>query len=158
MEWAFSAPLTLRDRLGGSLDAAAIASMDPDELAAAFKGPPALHRFPGSMAKRSQDLCRHLVDEYGGDASKVWSDAATGAELFARLRALPGYGAEKAKIFSAVLAKRIGVRPEGWEQVAGPFADSTPRSVADIDSAAALAQVREFKRAMKAKGKGKDAT
>jgi uncharacterized HhH-GPD family protein len=158
MEWAFSAPLTLRDRLGGSLDATAIASMDPEELAAAFKGPPALHRFPGSMAKRTQDLCRHLVDAYGGDAAKVWKDAATGAELFARLRALPGYGAEKAKIFTAVLAKRMGVRPEGWEQVAGPFADATPRSVADIDSAAALVQVREFKRAMKAKGKGKDAT
>lgn len=155
MEWAFSSPKKLHDRLGGRLDAAVIAGMPLDELEAVFKGPPALHRYPGSMAKRTQQLCVHLVEEHGGDAAAVWSDAPSGAALFARLRALPGFGGEKAKIFLALLAKRLGVRPDGWEELAGPFADATPRSVADIDSPEALQRVREFKKAMKAKGKGK---
>jgi uncharacterized HhH-GPD family protein len=156
MEWAFASPLKLQDRLGGRLDAAAIASMPLDDLEAVFKGPPALHRFPGSMAKRTQQLCQHLVDEHGGDAAAVWNGAATGAELFERVRALPGYGDEKAKIFVALLAKRFGVRPDGWEEPARPFSDATHRSVADIDSPEALAEVRTFKKAMKAQGKGKD--
>jgi uncharacterized HhH-GPD family protein len=155
MEWAFRAPHRLRERLGGRLDAATIASTDPDELLAAFKGPPALHRFPGSMAKRTQEMSRHLVERYDGDASALWRDAATGDELLARLRALPGFGEEKARIFTALLAKRFGVRPEGWEAAAGPFADATPRSVADIDSAESLERVRTWKRAQKAKGKSK---
>lgn len=155
MEWAFSSPKKLRDRLGGRLDAAVIAGMPLDELEALFKGPPALHRYPGSMAKRTQQLCVHLVEEHGGDAGAVWGDAPSGAALFARLRALPGFGGEKAKIFLALLAKRLGVRPEGWEELANPFADAEPRSVADVDSPEALQRVREFKKAMKAKGKGK---
>jgi uncharacterized HhH-GPD family protein len=155
MEWAFIGPHRLRERMGGKLDAATIASMPLDELEKVFKGPPALHRFPGSMAKRTQQLCQHLVEHYRGDAAAVWRDAATGEELFARLRALPGFGDEKAKIFTALLAKRLGVRPPGWEKAAGPFADDTPRSVADIDSAETLEQVRLWKRAMKAKGKTK---
>jgi uncharacterized HhH-GPD family protein len=155
MEWAFAAPLTLRERLGGQLDAAAIAAMPLEELEAIFKGPPALHRFPGSMAKRTQQLCQHLVDDYGSDAAAIWTGADTGAELLARLQALPGYGTEKAKIFTAVLAKRFGVRPPGWEEQARPFSDATHRTVADIDSPEALREVRAFKKAMKARGKGK---
>jgi uncharacterized HhH-GPD family protein len=155
MEWAFLSPYRLRERLGGSLDAGAIAAMDPAELEAAFKGPPALHRFPGSMAKRAQDLSRHLVEHHGGDAARIWADAYDAADLYARIRALPGYGDEKAKIFLALLAKRFDRAPAGWEEYAGPFADATPRSVADIDSPDALQRVREFKKAQKAKGKGK---
>jgi uncharacterized HhH-GPD family protein len=154
MEWAFVGPHRLRERLG-TLDATAIAAMDPDKLAAMAKGPPAIHRFPGSMAKRIQECCRHLVDHYDGRAEAVWETAATGDELVAHLRALPGYGAEKAKIFTALLAKRFGVRPTGWEEVSAPFSDDTPRSVADIDSPETLAKVREWKKMMKAKGKTK---
>jgi uncharacterized HhH-GPD family protein len=155
MEWAFIGPYRLQERLGGQLDAAAIASMDPDAFAALAKGPPAVHRFPGSMGKRVQDCCRVIVDEYGGDAARVWEDAASGADLYARLRKLPGYGDDKARIFIALLAKRFGVRPDGWEEASAPFSDSTPRSVADIDSPETLAKVREWKKAMKAQGKTK---
>ncbi|RMH75917.1 MAG: Fe-S cluster assembly protein HesB, partial [Actinomyces sp.] len=116
---------------------------------------PALHRFPASMAKRIQDLCRHLVDVHDGDAAAVWRDVRSGAELLDRLRDLPGYGDEKARIFVAILAKRFGVRPPGWEEAAGPFADDTPRSVADIDSPEALARVRDWKKAQKARGRSK---
>ena len=156
MEWAFASPLKLKDRLGGALDASAIAAMPLEELESMFKGPPALHRFPGSMAKRTQQLCQQLVDDYGGRAEAVWSGVATGAELYERLHALPGYGGEKAKIFMALLAKRFGIRPEGWEEAARPFSDATHRSVADVDSAESLLEVRAFKKLMKAKGKGKD--
>lgn len=156
MEWAFASPLKLKERVGGALDAAAIAATPLDELEAAFKGPPALHRYPGSMAKRTQQLCQHLVDNHDGHAAAVWEGAATGAELFSRVRALPGYGGEKAKIFTALLAKRFGVRPPGWEEVSGPFSDATHRSVADVDSTDALQEVRAFKKLMKAQGKGKD--
>jgi uncharacterized HhH-GPD family protein len=154
MEWAFKGPHTLAQRLGG-LDAGAIAAMPPDDLIEVFKQKPALHRFPGSMAKRTHDLCRALVDDYGGDAAAVWRDAPTGDELYARLRALPGFGEQKAKIFLALLAKRLGVTPPGWEQAAAPYSDSTPRSVADIDSAETLARVRDWKRSQKARGKTK---
>jgi uncharacterized HhH-GPD family protein len=156
MEWAFSSPLRLRERLGGQLDAATIAAMPLDELEAVFKGPPALHRYPGSMAKRTQQLCQHLVDQHDGDAARVWAGVATGDELFTRVRALPGYGGEKAKIFTALLAKRFGVQPPGWEDVSRPFSDATHRSVADVSSPEALIEVRAFKKAMKAQGKGKD--
>jgi uncharacterized HhH-GPD family protein len=156
MEWAFGSPLTLKQRLGGALDASAIAAMPLEDLEVAFKGPPALHRYPGSMAKRTQQLCQHLVDEHGGSAEAVWAGVTSGPELYARLHAMPGYGGEKAKIFMAVLAKRFGIRPEGWEELARPFSDETHRSVADVDSAEALLEVRAFKKVMKAKGKGKD--
>jgi uncharacterized HhH-GPD family protein len=155
MEWAFGAPLRLKERLGGRLDAAEIAAMDPVKVEEVFKGPPALHRFPGSMGKRTQALCQHLVDRYRGDAAAVWTGVDDGAELLRRVRALPGYGAEKAKIFTALLAKRFGVRPAGWEQATAPFSDEEPRSVADIDSAETLQRVRSWKKAMKAQGKGK---
>lgn len=155
MEWAFKGPALLKQRLGGKLDADDIAAMDPDELVAVFVQKPALHRFPASMARRAHDLCVVISKDYDGHAEKVWTDAKTGDELFKRLRALPGYGDEKSKIFVAILAKRMNVRPDGWEQVAGPFADPTPRSVADIDSPAALEKVRQWKKMMKAKGKSK---
>ena len=154
MEWAFLGPWLLHQRLG-KLDAAAIAAMDPDEFLVVAKGPRAIHRFPGSMAKRVQQLCAHLVEHYGGDAEAVWRDVPTGDELFARLKALPGYGDEKAMIFTALLAKRVGVTPKGWEETAGPFADDEPRSVADVDSPESFAQVRAWKQAKRKAGKSK---
>lgn len=155
MEWAFASPWKLRERLGGRLDAAEIASYDPDAFLAVFKGPPALHRFPGSMAKRVQALCAHVVEHHDGDASNIWRGTKTGDELFARVRALPGYGEEKSLIFVALLAKRLGVRPKGWQQAATPFSDDTPRSVADIDSPESFARVRAWKQEQRAKGKTK---
>jgi uncharacterized HhH-GPD family protein len=155
MEWAFSGPLRLRDKLGGRLDAAEIAALDPATLETMFKGPPALHRYPGSMAKRTQALSQYLVDNYGGDAAAVWTGVDDGAELLRRVRALPGFGADKSKIFTAMLAKRFGVRPPGWEQATAPFSDDQPRSVADIDSPETLQRVRSWKKAMKAQGKTK---
>jgi uncharacterized HhH-GPD family protein len=154
MEWAFAGPLRLRGRLT-SFDAATIAAYDPAELQAAFKGPPAVHRFPGSMATRVQALCQVLVDEYGGDAGALWADPASGQELLARVEALPGFGVEKSKIFTALLAKRFGVRPEGWEQATAPFSDEQPRSVADIGSAEELQQVRAWKKMMRQAGRSK---
>lgn len=156
MEWAFGSPLKLKERLGGQLDASVIAALPLEELEAMFKGPPALHRYPGSMAKRTQQVCQHLVDHYGGRAEAVWTGVDSGAELYDRLHALPGFGGEKAKIFMALLAKRFGVRPAGWEEPARPFSDSTHRSIADVDSAESLLEVRAFKKMMKAMGKGKD--
>jgi len=155
MEWAFAGPLKLRDRMGGRLDAAEIAAAEPDRLEAVFRGPPALHRFPGSMAKRTQALCQHLVEAYGGEATAVWTGATDGRDLVRRVEGLPGFGAEKAKIFSALLAKRFGVRPPGWQEATEPFSDDQPRSVADIDSAESLARVRQWKKAMKAAGRAK---
>jgi len=154
MEWAFKGPSTLRDRLGG-LDATKIAAMPPEELEAVFREKPALHRYPGSMAKRTHALCVHLVDEYDGDAAKLWTGVDDPQVLFDRIRALPGYGEEKAKIFLAILGKRLKVAPKGWEVCAVPFSDSEPRSVADIDSPENLQRVRAWKQAQKAKGKTK---
>ncbi|MDP8977506.1 MAG: Fe-S cluster assembly protein HesB [Actinomycetota bacterium] len=153
MEWAFRGPLRLRERLG-VLDATGIAALSPGELETAFRQPPALHRFPAAMARRTQALCRHLIEHYDGHAARVWSDVDDAWALLGRLRALPGYGDEKARIFLAVLAKRLGVRPAGWEEAAGRFSDDVPRSVADVDSPEAL-QRRAFKRAQRATGKGK---
>ncbi|MDQ4069290.1 MAG: Fe-S cluster assembly protein HesB [Actinomycetota bacterium] len=153
MERAFHSPYDLKQRLGGRLDAADIAAMDAEALTAAFRGPPALHRYPGSMAARAQELCRVLVERYGGKADRVWKKAETGQELFANLRALPGFGEQKARIFTALLAKRMGVAPPGWEEAAGPYAEMGHRSVADIDGPAALAAVREHKKAVKAAAK-----
>jgi uncharacterized HhH-GPD family protein len=154
MEWAFRGPATLRERLG-QLDPRAIAAMPVDDLETTFRAKPALHRYPGSMGKRTHALAVRVVDEYDGDAAAIWTTATDPAELLARLRALPGYGEEKAKIFLAILGKRLRVAPKGWEQAAAPFSDTEPRSVADIDSPEALQRVRAFKQAKKAKGKGK---
>jgi uncharacterized HhH-GPD family protein len=155
MEWAFKGPYTLRERMGGDLDATTLAAMSPEEVEELFKQKPALHRFPGSMGKRTHALAVVIAEDYGGDAGRVWKSAKDGADLYDRLRALPGYGDEKAKIFMAILAKRLGVKKKGWEEVAAPFSDDTPRSVADIDSREAFDRVRAFKKEMKAKGKDK---
>ena len=156
MEWAFGAPPKLKERLGGEIDAAHIASMPVEELELVFKGPPALHRFPGSMAKRTHQVCQHLVEHHGGRAEDLWEGAADAQDLFRRLTALPGYGKEKAKIFMAMLAKRFGIQPTGWEEVAAPFSDAERRSIADVESPETLLQVRAWKKAMKAQGKSKD--
>jgi uncharacterized HhH-GPD family protein len=145
MEAAFRAPLLLQERLGGRLDAAAIAATAPEELEAVFRQRPALHRFPASMAKRTQALCRHLVDHHGGRAEQVWAGVASGRELLARVQALPGYGADKARIFVGVLGKRLGVCPPGWEEVAADWA-----SIADVDTFERVGEIREKKRAAKA--------
>ena len=154
MEWAFGGPHKLKQRLG-ELDAKAIADIDVDDLEHTFKEKPALHRFPGSMARRTHEMCRHLVEHHGGDVTALWADGAPAGEVLARIKAMPGYGDEKSRIFLALLAKRFGIRPEGWEETAAPFSDGEHRSVADVDSPEALEKVRRFKKAMKAKGKGK---
>jgi len=157
MEKAFHSPYELKERLGGQLDAEKIAAMDPDELRALFVERPALHRFPASMADRTLDLNKALVEEYDGRAEQVWETANNGAELFANLKALPGFGDQKAKIFIALLGKRMGVQPEGWEDAAGHYAEHGCYSVADVDGPDSLAKVREYKRAAKAKAKAKAA-
>lgn len=154
MERAFFAPFELSRRLGGELDAARLARTDPEELAAIFASKPALHRFPAAMAQRVQALCSHIVARYGGDAAAVWNDAPDGATLLERVRALPGFGDEKARIFVALLGKRLGVRPPGWEAAAGRFGEpGVYASVADIDGPEALERVREHKRALKVAAK-----
>ncbi|MBV8235120.1 MAG: Fe-S cluster assembly protein HesB, partial [Acidimicrobiia bacterium] len=155
MEKAFRSPYELKERLGGRLDAAEMAAMDPDKLGAVFAERPALHRFPGSMAGRTLELCKALVEDYDGRAERVWETAGDGAELFGRLKALPGFGDQKAKIFIALLAKRMGVQPPGWQGAAGFYAEHGCYSVADVDGPDTLAKVREYKRAAKAEAKAK---
>jgi uncharacterized HhH-GPD family protein len=149
MEKAFAGPAVLRQRLG-HLDALKIAAMGEDELLAVCLERPAIHRFPAAMGRRLHELCAVLADEYDGNGANVWDGVDDAEELFRRLRALPGYGEEKSRIFVAILAKRHGVRPAGWERAAGKFADDEPRSVADITDPTSLAKVREWKRAQKA--------
>lgn len=154
MEWAFQGPNTLRERLG-HLDPAKIAAMDEDEFVSICREKPAIHRFPGSMGKRVHQVCTALVDDYDGDAANIWTDVDDGAQLYRRLKALPGYGDEKSKIFVAILAKTQGVEPAGWQAAAGKFGDDEPRSVADIHDEVSLAKVREWKKAQKAAKKDK---
>jgi uncharacterized HhH-GPD family protein len=146
MEWAFSAPNLLRARLDGMLDATAIAAMEPEALQEIFRAKPALHRYPGSMAKRTHALCTFLVQEYDGRAEAVWEGVKTGDELLARVKALPGYGNDKARIFVGVLGKRLGVRPKGWETAAADWP-----SIADVDRFERVGEIREQKRATKAR-------
>jgi uncharacterized HhH-GPD family protein len=154
LEWAFKGPKNLADRLGRDLDAADLAARDPEELAKVFATPPALHRFPGSMAGRVQQLCQAIVDEYGGDPAAIWTGAASGAELLKRIEALPGFGKQKAKIFLALLGKQLEVRPKGWREAAGDFgAAGSYKSVADITDSKSLGKVRDFKKQMKAQAK-----
>jgi uncharacterized HhH-GPD family protein len=154
MEKAFTSPEVLRERLGGVLDARTIASYDPDKLEEIFREPPALHRFPAAMARRVQELARVLVERYDGDASAVWDGARDGEELVARVSDLPGFGAQKAKIFTALLGKQFGVRPKGWREAAGDYgAEGALRSVADVVDAASLTAVRAFKKQAKAAAK-----
>jgi uncharacterized HhH-GPD family protein len=154
LEWAFTGPLTLTQRLGRDLDASDLAARDPEELAKVFATPPALHRFPASNAGRVQELARIIVEKYGGDPAAIWSTATSGDELIKRIEALPGFGKQKAKIFVALLGKQLGVQPPGWRDVAGEFGvDGSRKSVADITDAGTLGEVREYKKAMKAKAK-----
>ncbi|MFS0865765.1 HhH-GPD-type base excision DNA repair protein [Microbacterium sp. 179-B 1A2 NHS] len=153
METAFAGPLKIRERTGG-LDAAEIAGADPERFAAMFGQTPAVHRFPGSMAARVQSLCGALVDEWGGDASALWTrDDPDGPTVLKRLKALPGFGDQKARIFLALLGKQYGFTGAGWRDAAGAYGDGSFRSVADIVSPESLAKVREFKRAAKAAAK-----
>jgi|SRR5579864_1986842 len=147
MEKAFAGPYELKKRLG-DLDARKIAAMDPEALDRVFRERPALHRFPGSMARRVQAMCAAIVTDYGGDAEAVWRDASTGDELAARIKKLPGFGDMKAKILISVLAKKFDVKPRGWEKHA-----ATWHSVADVDSEDSMAHAREVKREMKARAK-----
>lgn len=149
MEWAFTGPLTLQQRLG-HLDPRRIAAMDVDEFVAVCCAKPAIHRYPAAMARRIHELCGVLTAHYRGSAARLWTTATDAGELYDRLRALPGFGEEKVQIFIALLAKRFDVRPTGWEHAAGVFADDQPRTVADIHDAASLATVREWKRSAKA--------
>ena len=154
MEKAFTSPEVLRERLGGQLDAHTIAGYDADAFEALFRQVPALHRFPAAMAKRVQELGRILVDRFDGDASAVWAGAATGAELVERVAALPGFGAQKARIFTALLGKQFGVQPPGWREAAGDYGrDGSLRSVADVVDADSLKAVRANKQEMKAAAK-----
>ncbi len=155
MEHAFWAPSELAARLGvAELDAAAIASHDPDDLIAIFAKPRALHRYPKSMGARVQTLCAAIVAQYDGDVTRIWSDATDGKQLYDRLVALPGFGAQKAKIFTALLGKQRGVTPPGWREAAGDYGrEGVHMSVADVVDAGSLAKVREFKQAAKAAAK-----
>ncbi|NWF31243.1 Fe-S cluster assembly protein HesB [Streptomyces sp. PKU-EA00015] len=157
MEWAFTGPFTIAQRLGADdLDAAQIAAYDPDAFGELLRQKPAVHRYPASMAKRVQELCQFLVDEYDGDASAVWRDVGGGAELLARLKALPGYGEQKAQIFLALLGKQYGITPEGWREAAGAYGEKDSyRSAADITGPESLARVRAYKQEKKAAAKAK---
>ena len=151
LEKAFSSPRVLVQRLGHEPTAEELAGYGPEALASIFSERPALHRYPRAMAARVQDLARIIADRYDGDAARVWADAATGEELFARVSELPGFGAYKAQILIALLGKQFGVRPDGWREAAGRFGEEGSHySVADIVDDASLAEVRAFKKQLKA--------
>ncbi|MEU9149408.1 HhH-GPD-type base excision DNA repair protein [Streptomyces sp. NPDC048417] len=155
MEWAFKGPATIAQRMGtDDLDAHEIAAQDPEAFAALLSEKPAVHRYPGSMAKRIQQLCQYLVEHYDGDAEGIWRDVESGAELLKRLQELPGFGKQKAQIFLALLGKQLGVRPTGWREAAGAYGEAESfRSVADITGPESLAKVRAHKQEMKAAAK-----
>ncbi len=154
LEWAFRGPNELARRLGAPLDAATLAGIDPEELAGIFAAKPSLHRYPASMSKRVQALAVEIADTYGGDVANVWNGVGTGKELLARVKSLPGFGDQKARIFVALLGKQLGVRPKGWIETSTPYGErGSYRSVADIVDDASLAKVRDFKKAMKAAAK-----
>jgi len=152
MEHAFRGAWKVKERLG-TLEPAVIAAAEPESFKELCSVPPAIHRFPGSMAARLQELAGIVEREYAGDAANIWRDATTGAELLKRIQALPGFGKQKAQIFVALLAKQVGVRPDGWEKAVGAYSDQEYRSVADVVDEASLQKVREHKKAMKAAAK-----
>jgi uncharacterized HhH-GPD family protein len=152
MEHAFRGPAKVLDRFG-TLEPARIAAADPVEFAALCSTPPAIHRFPGSMAARLQELARIVVDDYDGHAERIWTEASDGRDLLKRMQALPGFGKQKAQIFVALLAKQLGVRPEGWEAAVGAYAEDGYRSVADVVDEGSLQKVRDFKKQKKAAAK-----
>lgn len=149
MEHAFRGPAKILDRFG-TLDPARIAAADPEEFAALCATPPAVHRFPGSMATRIQAVAREVVEQYDGDTARLWTEAGTGAELVKRVMALPGFGKQKAQIFTALVAKQLGVRPEGWEKAVGDYSLEGYRSVADVVDPDSLGKVRAYKKEKKA--------
>lgn len=152
MEKAFSGPKVVADRMGG-LDVHRIADADPEAFATIMATPPAVHRFPGSMAKRVQALSQFVVEQYDGDVTRIWAEG-DGAAVFKRLKGLPGFGDQKAKIFLALLGKQIGVTPEGWREAAGHYGEeNSRRSVADVVDQKSLLEVRDFKKAAKAAAK-----
>ncbi|MGH3764370.1 MAG: HhH-GPD-type base excision DNA repair protein [Pseudonocardiaceae bacterium] len=156
MERAFAAPYQLQQRLGHELDVHELASYDRDALTELFATPPALHRYPRSMAVRVQDICRALVERYDGDVTGLWRDVADASELLDRLVGLPGYGMQKAQIFVALLGKQRNVKPAGWREVAGPYGDDgVYRSIADVTDADSLAKVREHKQQVKMAARAK---
>ncbi|KQH80288.1 Fe-S cluster assembly protein HesB [Mycobacterium gordonae] len=159
MEVAFAGPKKIADRMG-SLDVTEIADYDPEKFAALCSEKPAVHRFPGSMAKRIQTLAQTIVERYDGDTAALWTAGnPDGKELLKRLKALPGFGEQKAKIFLALLGKQYGVTPSGWRAAAGDYGKAgTHMSIADIVDAESLSQVRSYKKQMKAASKGKAAT
>jgi uncharacterized HhH-GPD family protein len=152
MEKAFSGPYVLATRLGvKKLDAEQIADYDPEKFIEVFSETPAIHRFPKAMAERTQKLARAVVDQYGGDASAVWTGAKDGADLLKRVSALPGYGKQKSQILVALLGKQFGVTPAGWREAAGDYGvQGSTRSVADVVDEASLVKVRTFKKEMRA--------
>ncbi len=153
MEHAFRGPAKILDRFG-TLDPEAIADADPEAFADLAATPPAIHRYGRSMAARVQALARVVVEDYDGDASRIWTTAASAEDIVARLKALPGFGDQKARIFAALLGKQLGIRPEGWREAIGPYAeDGSFRSVADVVDAESLGKVREFKKQAKAAAK-----
>jgi uncharacterized HhH-GPD family protein len=152
MEHAFRGPAKILDRFE-TLDPATIAAPDPEEFAAMASTPPAIHRYGRSMAGRVQELARIVVDTYDGRAERLWTEASSGADLVARVMALPGFGKQKAQIFTALLAKQLDVRPEGWEKAVGDYAEDGYRSVADVVDPASLQKVRDYKKAKKAAAK-----
>jgi uncharacterized HhH-GPD family protein len=155
MEHAFRGPWKLKSRFG-NLDVDAIASAEPEAFADLAATPPAIHRYGRSMAGRVQQLAAVVRDEYGGHAERIWTEAKDTDELLDRLRTLPGYGDQKARIFAALVGKQLGVRPAGWQEAIGPYAeDGSYRSVADVVDAESLQKVREFKQAAKAEAKAK---
>jgi uncharacterized HhH-GPD family protein len=155
METAFAGPHKIAARLG-TLDPRAVADADPDDFAALCATPPAVHRYPGSMAGRIQAVARAVVDQYDGDVTRLWTDGEPdGREVLRRLKALPGFGDQKARIFLALLGKQRGVTPAGWQEAAGPYGEEgARRSIADVTDAESLAAVRDTKRAAKAAAKG----
>ena len=152
MEVAFRGPAKLHERLG-HLDAATIAAMDPEAFGAVMAATPAVHRFHASMGQRVQAMCRVIADDYGNDAAQLWTGVGTGKELLVRVKALPGFGDQKARIFVALLGKQLAVRPTGWREAAGTYGDAQLRSVADVTSQETLLKVRAFKQAAKAEAK-----
>ena len=149
MEHAFRGPAKVLDRFG-TLDPARIAEADPEEFATLCATPPAVHRFPGSMAARMQALAALVVESYDGDAARLWTEAESGQDLLRRVMGLPGFGKQKAQIFVALLAKQLDVRPEGWEAAVGDYALEGHRSVADVVDPDSLQKVRDFKKEKKA--------
>jgi uncharacterized HhH-GPD family protein len=152
MEHAFRGPAKVLSRFG-TFEPAAIAAADPEEFAAMAATTPAIHRFPGAMAARLQQLARIVEEQYGGNAARLWTEAADAKDLLKRVMALPGFGRQKAQIFVTLLAKQLGVRPEGWEAVVGDYALDGHRSVADVVDAESLQKVRDFKKQKKAAAK-----